>query len=141
LDKGTGGGAFELNVADTCHSETTLEGWPPSSHWMEDLFSKSVSTTLIIAGRSYHRAAVLPGQCHRARGLRAWAGPVHRGHAVVLSIIEKSQIQVLERMKRSKCVTMIRDYKRNGATTLLQCSECWKARSPAVAGCAIASRK
>jgi hypothetical protein len=50
--------------------------------------------------------------------LAAWAGPVHRGHAVVLSVDEKSQIQVLECIKRSKCATMIRDYKRNGTTTV-----------------------
>ena len=50
--------------------------------------------------------------------LAAWAGPVHPGHAVVLSIDEKSQIQAFECTKRSKCASMIRDYKRNGTTTL-----------------------
>ena len=45
-------------------------------------------------------------------------------HAVVLSIDEKSQIQALDRtqpglpMKKGRCATMTRDYKRNGTTTL-----------------------
>jgi transposase len=46
------------------------------------------------------------------------------GHAVVLSIDEKSQIQALDRtqpglpLKPGKCGTMTHDYKRNGTTTL-----------------------
>jgi transposase len=46
------------------------------------------------------------------------------GHAVVLSIDEKSQIQALDRtqpglpMKKGRCATMTHDYKRHGTTTL-----------------------
>jgi len=29
LDSRTEGGAFELKVANTCHSKTTLGGWTP----------------------------------------------------------------------------------------------------------------
>ena len=45
-------------------------------------------------------------------------------HAVVLSVVEKSQIQALDRtqpglpMKKGRGATMTHDYKRNGTTTL-----------------------
>ena len=50
--------------------------------------------------------------------------PATPGHAVVLSIDEKSQIQALDRtqpglpLKPGKCGTMTHDYKRHGTTTL-----------------------
>ena len=49
---------------------------------------------------------------------------IHRPHAVVLSIDEKSQIQALDRtqpglpMKKGRCATMTHDYKRHSTTTL-----------------------
>jgi len=49
---------------------------------------------------------------------------IRRAHAVVLSLDEKSQIQVLDRtqpglpMKKGRAGTMTHDYKRHGTTTL-----------------------
>jgi hypothetical protein len=46
------------------------------------------------------------------------------GHAIVLSVDEKSQIEALDRMqpglpiKKGRCGTMTHDYKRNGTATL-----------------------
>jgi len=54
--------------------------------------------------------------------------------ALVLCLDEKSQIQALDRtqpglpLKKGRCGTMTHDYKRNGTTTCLRRSTCWRAK-------------
>ena len=110
---------------------------PPgeTTHWTGRAMAKVVGLSLRTIQRIWEKHRLQP---HRLRTFKRSTDPAFAAkvedivgldmhppaHAVVLSIDEKSQIQVLDRtqpglpMKPGKCGTMTHDYKRHGTTTL-----------------------
>ena len=110
---------------------------PPgeTTHWTGRAMAKAVGISLRAVQRIWEVHRLQP---HRIRTFKKSNDPAFAekvedivglymnppGHAVVLSIDEKSQIQALDRtqpglpLKPGKCGTMTHDYKRHGTTTL-----------------------
>jgi transposase len=110
---------------------------PPgeTTHWTALAMAKASSISVSSVQRIWRKHGLQP---HRTRQFKLsndpqFAAKLHDivglyvdppGHAVVLSIDEKSQIQALDRtqpglpMKKGRCGTMTHDYKRHGTTTL-----------------------
>ncbi len=110
---------------------------PPGevTHWSGRAMAKTVGLSLRTVQRIWEAHRLQP---HRWRTFKRSNDPAFAekvedivglymnppGHAVVLSIDEKSQIQALDRtqpglpIKPGRCGTMTHDYKRNGTTTL-----------------------
>ncbi len=110
---------------------------PPgeTTHWTGRAMAKAVGISLRAVQRIWEAHRLQP---HRIRTFKKSNDPAFAekvedivglymnppGHAVVLSIDEKSQIQALDRtqpglpLKPGKCGTMTHDYKRHGTTTL-----------------------
>ena len=110
---------------------------PPheAAHWTAQAMAKAVSMAVSTVQRIWKAHGLAP---HRWRAFKlsndpAFAEKLHDivglyvsppGHAVVLSVDEKSQIQALDRtqpglpMKKGRGATMTHDYKRHGTTTL-----------------------
>jgi transposase len=110
---------------------------PPGevTHWTGRAMAKAGNLSLTTVQRIWKAHNLQP---HRLRTFKRSKDPAFAekvedivglylhppAHAVVLSIDEKSQIQVLDRtqpglpMKPGKCGTMTHDYKRHGTTTL-----------------------
>jgi transposase len=106
-----------------------------TTHWTAPAMAKAIGISVSSVQRVWRRHGLQP---HRIRQfklsndpdfavkLRAVVGLYINppGHAVVLSIDEKSQIQALDRtqpglpLKKGRCGTMTHDYKRHGTTTL-----------------------
>ena len=116
--------------------ERTLREPPGAvTHWTGRAMAKAVSLSLRTIQRIWAAHKLQP---HRIRTFKRSSDPAFAarlddviglyvnppGHAMVVSIDEKSQIQALDRtqpglpLKRGKCATMTHDYKRNGTTTL-----------------------
>ena len=106
-----------------------------ATHWTGRAVARKVGISLRAVQRIWAAHRLQP---HRIRTFKRSSDPAFAakvedivglymnppGHAVVLSIDEKSQIQALDRtqpglpLKPGKCGTMTHDYKRNGTTTL-----------------------
>jgi transposase len=106
-----------------------------TTHWTSVAMAKHVGISISSVQRIWRKHGLQPHKVHLFKlsndprfaaklldivGLYV-APPAH---AVVLSIVEKSQIQALDRtqpglpMKKGRCGTMTHDYKRHGTTTL-----------------------
>jgi transposase len=110
---------------------------PPgeATHWTATMMAKQVGISASSAQRIWRAHGLQP---HRVRQFKLSNDPnfvekLHDvvglyvnppEHAIVLSVDEKSQIQVLDRtqpglpLKKGRAATMTHDYKRNGTTTL-----------------------
>jgi transposase len=106
-----------------------------ATHWTGRAVARKVGISLRAVQRIWAAHRLQP---HRIRTFKRSGDPAFAekvedivglymnppGHAVVLSIDEKSQIQALDRtqpglpLKPGKCGTITHDYKRNGTTTL-----------------------
>ena len=112
-------------------------GPPPgeTTHWTAPAMASQVGISVSSVQRIWRAHGLQP---HRLRRFKLSNDPQFAAklrdivglyidppaHAVVLSVDEKSQIQVLDRtqpglpLKRGRCGTMTHDYKRHGTTTL-----------------------
>ena len=110
---------------------------PPheATHWTAPAMAKAVGISPSSVRRIWKGHRLQP---HRVRSFKLSNDPKFAeklkevvglyvdppAHAVVLSLVEKSQIQALDRtqpglpMKKGRCATMTHDYKRHGSTTL-----------------------
>src|SRR5579864_3546700 len=114
----------------------TLAGPPPAaSHWTGSAMAKAAGISVSSVQRIWRAHGLRP---HLVRQFKLSNDPQFAAklkeivglyinppdHAVVLSVVEKSQIQALDRtqpglpMKKGRAGTMTHDYKRHGVTTL-----------------------
>ena len=136
-DKTRKPGKQPLSVETVTRILTLPTTEPPGSvtHWSGRMAAKAVGVSVRAVQRIWKAHRLQP---HRIRTFKKSNDPHFAekvedivglymsppGHAVILSMDEKSQIQALDRtqpglpLKPGKCATMTHDYKRNGTTTL-----------------------
>ena len=122
-------------VVERVVSLTQTEPPGETTHWTAEAIAGQVGISVSSVQHIWRRHGLQP---HRVRQFKLSNDPQFAaklrdivglyinplGHAVVLSVDEKSQIQALDRIqpklpiKKGRCGTMTHDYKRNGTTTL-----------------------
>jgi len=115
--------------------KTTQSSPANATHWSRSTMAREVGVSDSTVGRIWRANGLKP---HRVDSFKVSNDPEFAnkleaivglylnppGHALVLSVDEKSQIQALDRtqpglpMKKGRGATMTHDYKRNGTTTL-----------------------
>ena len=123
----------KLDARVVAATQTAAPG--ETTHWTSAAMAKHIGISVSSVQRIWRKHGLQP---HKIRQFKLSNDPRFAaklldivalyvnppGHAVVLSIDEKSQIQALDRtqpglpMKKGRCGTMTHDYKRNGTTTL-----------------------
>lgn len=119
----------------------TLE--PPSheaTHWTVRAMAKTIgiAASSVVKIWHYHGLASHRWRSFKLSNDKAFAEKLHDvvglyvstpAHAIVLSVDDKNQIQALDRtqpglpLKRNRGATMTHDYKRNGTTHSVRCSQ------------------